>query len=194
MKRKFCLVLTAVLCMSTALCSCGDKEDNTSSQGVINFVSEESTEVVSSLEVSSTVSESEVTVSNELTAEFEGDWQVFEIYQETKVSNISKEEGLAEEKSYANHIGNDFYEGYECHFDSPVYKIEEVKASVLCEEYGFSPENVEKDFGETVKMLTAQDGDGLDLGSGVYFLKGDQLVKFGAGAHLYLCQRVQAVG
>lgn len=197
MKRKICLVLVIALILVSALPSCGKKKDNGASKSVIEVVSSESdTQSEIPQEVSSQEQEevSSAPVSTELTEAFKGDWQVVSVYQEAKISDRFKEDGLKEEKTGAIHIGEDFYTGYGCHFSNPSYKIEEVDASVLYDKYGFTTENAEKDFGKKVTMLTAEDGDGLEFGSGVYFLKGDTLIKFGLGSHLYVCQRVQAVG
>ncbi|MBQ6570000.1 MAG: hypothetical protein IJL87_07065 [Clostridia bacterium] len=174
MKKNILTLLMCFLFIAALFCSCGGKKEG----GVINTGSQPeggyNTEV------------------GELTAQFEGDWEVTGIYQNARVSDVFPDDGLATERTSAVHIGTDFYESCGYHYDTPCYSVQTVSSETLYD-YGFTDENIQKDFGKSATMLSVSDGPGEPTNI-VYFLYGDKLIKFGTGAHLYICTKVEAVG
>lgn len=180
MMKKFVSMLVVFVLCAFLLCSCGG-DDASSGDGVIN------PDIVNDGQTSEITGD-----TGNLTDTFAGDWEVKEVYQEARVSDRFSDEGLALERTQAVHMGTDFYESYGYHYDQPYYTVETVSSSVLAD-YGFSGDNIEKDFGDTVEMISVYDTAPGQTNI-VYFAKGANLIKFGAGAHLYLCERVEAVG
>ena len=178
MKKSALVLLACILCITMILCSCGD--DN-SSNPIIN--------TSDAYQDGQTIPDGD---TGNLTATFMGDWEVKEVYQQARVSDRSPDEGLASERTQAVHFGTDFYESYGYHYDNPYYVVETVASTILAD-YGFSTENIENDFGDTVEIIYVSDTAPGETRI-VYFAFGDNIIKFGTGAHLYLCSRVEAVG
>lgn len=192
--KKFFAIAISLIMMVGMLTACGD--DTVSSSNVTHVGGVDGP---SSVSVDATTSETAsyevidpVSLGDTLTAEIEGDWMVTGIYQTAKVSDRTEDEALSQEKSKAVHIGSDFFEYYGGRVDIPYYKFTTVTAQQM-EIEGFFADSIAADFSDGANCLEVYQQNGTDL-CATFYIKGDNLVYFGAGGYIFTCSKTAAVG